>query len=108
MSPPYFLRACLAASSYKSVGHIEGDFVGCALFSSADAKGRAESELRRTRIVVINISVLVFGLRRSEHLVLGQPAGRRAFVAVHPVSLVMGDFLEFVAELGKLVPQRRV
>lgn len=47
-------------------------------------------------------SVFAYSLRRFEYLVIGQPFRGGAFVTVHPVGLIVGDFLEFIAELCKL------
>ena len=54
------------------------------------------------------VSVPVFGFGCLEHFVIGQGVGCGALVTVHPVCLVMGDFHKLIAELRKLIPQRRV
>lgn len=100
--------SCTVSAGLKSIRHIEGDFVSGAFLVAADAKGRAEAEFRGFRIAFVYAAVLSLCLGSFEHLVIGQPLGCRAFVTVHSVCFVMGDFLESVAVFRKLVPQRRV
>lgn len=88
---------------FKSVSHVPGDFILRLFLVTPDAKGCTVTELRSAGIMPVNISILIFGFRSLEHLVIGQSVGGRALVTVHPVYLVVGDFLELVAELRKLV-----
>lgn len=88
------------ASVFKT---LTGDSILRLLLVTPDANGRAETEPRIARVAFVG--VFVFGFGCFEHLVIGQSFGGGTLVTIHPVSLVVGDFLEFVAVLRKLVRQ---
>ena len=107
-SSPHLVISHAKSARLEPVYHIEGDLVSGVSFITPKAKSRTESELRCAWIAFVGVTVPVFCFGCSEHFVVGQPIGCGTLVAIHSVGFVMGDFLEFVAELCKLVRQWRV